>query len=467
MGYLDKKRQMMESKQKADAGNANDNGNKPKAPINPAMALPPEAKLDLEAVIAPGQAGEKKPTDANAKDAEEREAFLKAEHVIRKGTVMRISFGGVLNSKSPQEGAVLPNESASSDDCDHMQGYVWGLGRKPVPVRSLDAAMEDDMVYPQVAAAVTELEALSIPLEEGPYADKDGKMAEFADAVFKGVKDGDSYALIEHVMDTRPFTDPDTEAMCRRIHRSGYNFTLDQEFMTSDELPTAGQILSDETRLYLETASGVERMRLVHPMECYLLAVSALRRRGLMAYPAHAVVPTAEGGELSHPLIAIVDLAKEVPLTTFDLFRFHPNMASVDIMSDVSVQGILHAMRAEARVKHLTVAMKTEANQGRAIVGEDFDNQLVRITRSVFECYKAWPGSHFINRALTYLYNDLTQVFIAADPAMALPDMETAPIVTGPGTFRLRSKAEATAEKETNKVEDALGYLIAQFEKKQ
>ncbi|MDD5171720.1 MAG: hypothetical protein PHF60_01660 [Candidatus ainarchaeum sp.] len=412
-------------------------------------------------------------TGAYAKDAEERVAFENAKHVIRSGTVFRISFGDVLTSRSPQEGNILTTESPS--DCDHSEGYVWGLGKRPALARGKlslaaangeDVACEDsDIVYEQLRNASPELEYLSIPLEEGPYAEKDGKMAEFADAVFKDVTDGNLIAMIERLIDIRPFVDPSTEAAYPRLCRSGYNFTLAQDFMTSDELPTAGQILSDENRLYVESASGASRLKLAHPMESYLLAVSALRRRGLEAYPAHAVMPSSDYGELFYPLIAIVDLAKEVPLTTFDLFRSHPPMASVDIISDVAAQGVLHAMRAEARAKHLTVEMKLQSQEGKALSDDEILNQLERISRSLFECIKAWPGCHFISRAMTYLHQDLTGAFVSMDPNMAMADVMAPPVVVGPGMIRPRSFVEVTAERYMDHLQTLIGQKIERAEK--
>jgi len=150
-------------------------------------------------------------------------------------------------------------------------------------------------------------------------------------------------------------------------------------------------------------------------MEPYLLAVAALRLKGINAYPAQSIVPAGEDEEAAHPLIVILDLSKEVPLTTFDMFRAHPATGAIDILSDVAVEGVTYAMLAEARIRHLVYDMIRLGEQGQEMPPEQFGNQLGRISRMLFESVKRWDGNPFVSRAMTKLSMGVGEAVLISD----------------------------------------------------
>ncbi len=361
---------------------------------------------------------------AYERDLQERTEFDKATHAITEGTAPRLRFGQVLTSEVVEMGHVRATEAAPCDDSPrgHAPGYIWGLGKRPrhmagplqlVGAKQPEEEEGDAMLYRVILEASKQLKEHSLPLESGPYAEHENHVKELADAVFRGAKD-DILILIERIIDMRPFTDPASERANPRFFRS-FPFVYHERVETPDVLPTAGVILSQDERLAKEHVTGAGQYRLVHPMEPYILATALLRARGINAYPAQAVVPDGEGGEASAPLLAIIDLAKEVPLMTFDMFRAHPAMGAIDILSDTAVQGATYAMLAEARVRHLVFDMVRLSEQGQELSADEFGNQLNRIARMLFESVKRWDGNPFIPRAMTLLGNSTQEAVLISD----------------------------------------------------
>jgi hypothetical protein len=328
------------------------------------------------------------------------------------------------------------------------------------PKKKKDEECGDAFLYNQLTAAAQELKRHSMPLEEGPYADKEGRVDEFTDKLFEGVKDGDRLAMVERVIDTRPFLTPELERAYPRAFPT-FNFFYNEDFMTPDNLPSAGEILGQK-RLVRNRTTGASQFYLVHPMEQYILAVAALRSKGLNAYPAQAVVPEMDGSESTHPLIVIMDLAKGPSLMTFDMARDHPPLGAIDILSDVAVTGAMYAMLAEARITHLTTLMVLESRRDRSLELATIQNQLERISRSLLQCAKRWDGCPFIPRTRNYLFQDLHQAFLATDPGMALPDTSAEPIMAGPGQLRFPTYAEVSA---ANYVDYMMGVFARMFVK--
>jgi hypothetical protein len=331
----------------------------------------------------------------------------------------------VLTSEAVEMGHVKATEAPPCTDGEHgyVPGYVWGLGKKPkgmagglalVGAKPKDEETGDVMLYKILVEAAKDLKAHALPAESGPYADKEGRVAEMADAVFKGAKEGDLFGLIERVIDMRPFVEPMSERANPRFFRS-YNFHYNESVETPDELPGAGVLLGQGARLAKERVTGAGLFKLVHPMEPYLLAVAALRLKGINAYPAQSIVPAGESEEAAHPLIVILDPLTEIPLTTFDMFRAHPATGAIDILSDVAVEGVTYAMLAEARVRHLVYDMIRMSEQGQEMAPEEFGNQLNRIARPLFESVKRWDGNEFVSRAMTKLSMGLGEAILISD----------------------------------------------------
>ncbi len=366
--------------------------------------------------------------DAYQRDTLERAAFENAKHTILYGTAPRIRFGRVLSSQIVEQGGVIAKESDPCCDSEtgHAPGYIWGLGQRPRHMAghlSLVGAAKkagieegDERLYKIFVEASKDLRRHSLDPEAGPFADKEGTIQELADFMFEGILPEDLKAHIERVIDMRAFIDAHTEAMHPRFFPA-YNFTLNERVETPDELSRAGAILCQNERLQKDEVTGSAQIALVHPMEQYVLAVAALRARGFPAYVSQAVIPAGDGEEISSPLIAVLDLAASEPLITFDMFRAHPNMGAIDILSDTAVEGALYAMLAEARVRHLAYHIVREGGEGREMEPDQFGNQLVRIARPLFESVKRWDGNHFIPRAMTALANNVADAILVSDIA--------------------------------------------------
>gem|GEM_PF-6049772 len=350
-------------------------------------------------------------------------------HIILEGTTPNIDFGAILTSESPSSGVVGTAESDPCSESGHMPGYIWSLGMRPDTVRGPLALVRDspitetpdeydfsegDGVYHQLVDGIDDsggpksgvlslLEKHSLALQAGPYADKDGIVAAFADIVFKGARRDKLNELIERIIDTRPFTVPEFEVgPFQRKFPLQVGFISRKDFMPPDELPTAGNILRQERLMQFKSG---KKFQLVHPMEQYVLAVAALRMRGFNAYPAIATLTNADSQPGStRPLIAVIDMKNQNPLTTFDLNRRHPEMDTMTILSDVAVMGALHAMRAETRCKHLAAEMVRCGEQGTYLSVDDMATQLHRIARSLFESVKRWDKNQLISKAMTLLY---------------------------------------------------------------
>ncbi len=351
------------------------------------------------------------------------EGFVRKTHVILSGTVPGIDFGNILTSESPSSGGV---ETAEADPCGeygHMKGYIWGLGDRPSTVRGKlslvreqeDDPQEGDMVYAQLvdgadqdkvskSGTLSFLERHSLASQDGPYADRDGAVAALADVIFHGVKRDALLELIERVIDIRPFTGPDAEIGPRfqRMHQFEFGFISRNDFMPPDELPTAGNILTQTRSMQFKKSM---KFQLVHPMEQYILAAALLRTRGYAAYPAFGVLTGPDELTDTRPIIAVIDMKNQAPLTTFDLTRSHPPMDAITIMSDTAVMGALHAMRAETRCKHLAAEMVKWGEHGALLPMDDVSTQLHRIARSLFESVKRWDQNLLISKAMTFLYN--------------------------------------------------------------
>ncbi len=452
---------------------------KPSPPAHPAQEKAPETPKARIPNVAPEEG-----TLAYQRDVLERQAFERKSHIILSGTVQRIRLGQVLSSEAVAGTSVSQTEAPGCTDDIHMGGYVWGLGQKPKGVagglklvggkkeshkEEESPAFDDRFIWDQLVPAAKELKRHSVPLEEGPYADKNGIVAELADMLLKNVateakkhmpasKDGPMLMTFEHIIDLRP----DMGDGSPRAFPSLFDY--DEGFLTPDRLPSAGEILS-QRRQETNSVTGAPQTHFVHPMEQYILAVSILRRRGFDAYPAQAVMPF-QNGELAHPLIVVVDMAKGNLLTTLDMSREHPRMGAVDILSDVAVIGAMHAMLAEARVRHLNTLIVQLSMEGKSLDMGSLQNQLERIARSLSISAEYWDGNPFIPRCRDYLFQSSVEALLAVDPNMALPDMSAEPIRSGEG-IRLPTFAEVTAANYTGYMTGNLARLIAKAGKEE
>ncbi|MBD3210448.1 hypothetical protein GF318_03635 [Candidatus Micrarchaeota archaeon] len=377
---------------------------------------------------------EKQPEKGKAayeRDFQERQKEeTEEESAVLAETVPRIYFGKTVTA---------PRHEGCGE-----AGYILGFGKRPKnakPAYLREVGKEErsgDSTYNQLTEAMVVLRKHSISLEEGPYADRDGLVDELTKEISKGASG--TIQLIDRAIDVlRPFINAEVENAYPRVHESSYSFRFNESFgLLPDEPPAAGSILAHEDRYRLNETTGGQDIMIAHMMEPYILAAAVLRRNNLGAYPALAVFDAGQGEQKFSPLMTIVDLGRQVPLTTFALMRAHPPMGSVDVISDRAMTGVLYAIHAEQRVKHLTLEMVERSKKGEYLTEDEITNQLDRVARCLFDCHRVWPGTHFVSDALVFTSREVGEAAMAMylgelqanqhllaqkNPEMAIPGM--------------------------------------------
>lgn len=339
--------------------------------------------------------------------------------ITNAGSVQRIRFGkdGV--------GGQVQSECGTA-------GYVLGLGERPKGARGFmrlvgSPLLGGDTVHKQLSERAPAFQKHSIDLEKGPYADRiatgadRGEVEIFRSEIFEGVQPTDIQGIADRVIDTvRPYH-PELDRAMPRSFKPAYGFVLNPDFVTADtdrrdpslalpdKLLCAGDIFNQPIRIVTNETSGADFVTVTGNLEPLLLAVSALRRHGLRgAYPAMAVDlgvdPQGQTVEVTAPLIAILDMTKDIPLHTFSPFmREHPHMVALDIISDVAMLGATFTILAETRIKRLALEMLFQAKErGRAMDHEEVEHQLGRIADALFQCHINWPNCHLIMGTLDF-----------------------------------------------------------------
>jgi hypothetical protein len=341
-------------------------------------------------------------------DQEEVEAEEVEPIECLEGTVTRI-FLGKLKAESP---IMTPEDrpwvfTLGTKPKKAGRGYLKEVGSEPETDE-----ISGDSIYEQVTATIPELRRHSIDLEEGPYADHEGLVEAFSEEVFKDAKMLSD--MVERVIDiVRPLVDEHIESIFPRIFESeSYSFRYNEHFADlPDELPTAGRILGQSSRLVTDPSSKAKYVMVADMLEPYLLSVSLLRRMNVNAYPAFGVVPGPP--EQFTPLVTIIDDKSQVPLTTFSLLRKHPPIGSVELISDQAMLAATHCMLAKYRTKHLTVEMVQQSKVQLSLGPDEVENQVHRIGDNLVEAHRRWPGTHLISEALNFLYQDIGEATVA------------------------------------------------------
>ncbi|MFH1521182.1 MAG: hypothetical protein ABID61_06050 [Candidatus Micrarchaeota archaeon] len=336
---------------------------------------------------------------------------------IHVGSVQRIKFG-----KDGVGGPVV-------SECG-TPGYVLGLGERPKGARGflrlVGPLVGGDTVYKQLSDKAPALRGHSIDLENGPYADrvaKDsgrGEIEIFRSEIFTRVQPTNIQGVADRVIDSvRPYH-PQLDGAISRIFKSRFGFILNPDFITAntdrhdpslalpDRLMCAGDIFTQPIRLVEDETSGATFVTVTGNIESLLLAVSALRRHGLSAYPAMAVNLDldlqGQVVEVYAPLIAILDMTKDIPLHTFSPFmREHPHMVALDILSDIAMLGATCTTLAETRIKRLALEMRYHAQEFTGVMEDsEIEYQLSRVADALFQCHINWPNSHLILGTLDF-----------------------------------------------------------------
>ncbi len=266
-----------------------------------------------------------------------------------------------------------------------------------------------------LVSTARELMGHDLELDKGPYADAHGAVAWLLDDVkflimqaAEGKPTPD--ALLRCVMDVlRPYRGAVAERQLQRKYVSeSHHFLLSEDAVIDDSKPAcAGELLTDIRRQVVETATGRNFTLLTSVMEPFFIATSLLRRLDMDAYPALASVePEAGKGLRYEPVMAIVSLDSTAPLRTFPLLGQHPAMDSLILIGDDAMQGVAWAIVARKLVNQ--AALEIVGPEG-ASPSHNIRPDLDAIADALFECYKAWPGSFFIEDALGFMRRKITE----------------------------------------------------------
>ncbi|MDD5340402.1 MAG: hypothetical protein PHV13_04075 [Candidatus ainarchaeum sp.] len=283
-----------------------------------------------------------------------------------------------------------------------------------------------------LVSAARELMSHDLELDKGPYADAHGAVAWLLNDVkslimqaAEGKPTPD--ALLRCVMDVlRPYRGAVAERQLQRKYVSeSHHFLLSEDAVIDDSKPAcAGELLTDIRRQVVETATGRNFTLLTSVMEPFFIATSLLRRLEMDAYPALASVePEAGKGLRYEPVMAIVSLDSTAPLRTFPLLGQHPAMDSLILIGDDAMQGVAWAIVARKLVNQ--AALEIVGPEG-ASPSHNIRPDLDAISDALFECYKAWPGSFFIEDALGFMRTRITETLdqigmLALDRDIAIP----------------------------------------------
>ena len=321
----------------------------------------------------------------------------------KKGPVQRISFGHILSPKYDGNGI----------------GYINEIGKRPKGAKGglRVVGAREDPAYEQLRAAVPELEARAMPLQEGPYAGEGERIDALVDEVKSDAGSNQLNSILDSLLDkTRPFLGMEGERQFPRYYDpSMFNFRFDADFTTTNQsVPTVGSILEDDGRIVYITATGSNGITLGHPAEQYMLAIGVLRRLGHKAYFSCGIADNGEGEE-GLPLLAVADLEKEVPLVVSPMIRAHMPIGSVEIVSDSAMLGVTYTMRAYESAKQLGSDLVLQALRGHPLEQEDIRNQIQRIGEDLANAYRLWEGTEwtgqhaFVSNAIQRLGMEVCQ----------------------------------------------------------
>jgi len=320
---------------------------------------------------------------------------------INAPAVQRLRFGKIVSPHPECDGYVIPYGKKALPKPDPEPIAKKTMRDSDEEERDLDGRIHD---------AVAEVRSRTLSEDEGPYADKGGCLAELADAVSEGAKT--TAELVERVIDLRAMAPPEIEAAYPRVHLAPI-FAVNESYAKAEDLlPTAGEVLSQKSRLVTDDTLGTTFTVLTHPIESLTIAVAVLRAKGMEAYPSLGVMPDGKGDEMYTPLISIVEPSKSPSLRTFAFIRSHPPLASLDIISDEAMMGVLNIILAQTRTSRLFLDVLLGAQQNRVVPPERLEATARRIGTSIFKCHKAWPGCYLVPEAFNFFLNTAAQTFM-------------------------------------------------------
>ncbi|GEM_PF-2200736 len=295
-------------------------------------------------------------------------------------TIYRIKFGSTRTQ--PVEGKRPYIFKHAAKPLDEKNKLLFLLDKEK-PRNNLDLRAECKKAHERMMEH-------SIPIEEGPYADKDGKLIQLATHIreIAELKEKGDDSIIDTIIDVIGLG-------------NGLPLKVNYYLYRESETPlTAGSILVEKERREVDETDGSTSILLCNPFESLILAAGVLRRMNLNAYPAYSVFTRPDGKEGVLPIMALLDLdsKSDAPLITFPLHsKEHPPIGAIDLISDEAVEGVTYALQAQNVIKKIgRLIVDTMENENREISEEEVKILLKSTAEFLIESNKRWEGSIFM-----------------------------------------------------------------------
>ncbi len=347
----------------------------------------------------------------------------------------------------------------ASKHLDEPGWYCVEYGKKP---QIKDAKQEGKKRRRQVRSKDEELFARIIEVRDALHANalKDSEfspeqnLSGYVEALATDACDNDRAMDIKSVIDrmgdlVRPFYGPKIEEKWPRHYdpSSDFNYFMPAPTFISqyDELPTAGAILSDDSRLIddkvFKTTSQYRAA--CDDLEPLIAAVGALRSLGWDSYLALAKskeeISLPDGTrslvDMDRPVVAVFDPKGDVPLYTTLFAPDHPSVTALEIFSDKEVLSLLHALRAQMRMRRMFRDMKvregffddsvslsddlverdrqiTEMSRSGPMTVAEMGKHIIDIAESLFESFQNSETKKFFLNALMYAKNNVFETVV-------------------------------------------------------
>ncbi|MBI5228461.1 hypothetical protein HY988_07760 [Candidatus Micrarchaeota archaeon] len=376
---------------------------------------------------------------------------------IPKDQIMKIRLGKTLTPHPGHDHYVVSYGSRPQGPQKIFAPHLVDADRLHALPAQADRPLTPDELFAVIRDAHAKLNepGRSLPLDKGPFADQMGVIANRIPEIVRGRKNLPVGDLIDTVVDSFRPEDPLGEegaaAFPKIPQNAHYGFTLLRPYRkVPDILPVAGQILTQPERRQRNPMDSSSAIMQVHMMEAYCLATSFLRHYfaqqnhnpSRQVYPAIALSAASNNnfGLLQHfglpffssadrqvflsPIIALVDLTQQAPMSTFALKRAHPPVGRVDLLSDMAMMGILHIIHAEIKLKLLTDKIATRAydaalnpsatgiSEDRVVPEEEIERTFRRIAEQIVKAYTYCPELvPFVQNTFHFIDSELLMTF--------------------------------------------------------
>jgi len=350
---------------------------------------------------------------------------------------------------------------AASKHLDEPGWYSVEIGKKPpkidiepkvAPKRRKPVKSKDEELFARIVEIRNALQANALK-ETGTclWEDINGCIEALAIDACDNNSKMDIKSLIDRLGDLiRPFYGPKTEDKWPRHYDSSSDFLYflpDEKFVSDcDELPTAGSILADDSRVIKDKVykTTADYRAVCDDLEPYIVGIGALRYLG---WDAHLAIAKSkeemefEDGtrrlvDTEHPVAAIFDPAGDIPLYTTVFAPNHPPATAFEIFSDKELLSLMHALRAQMRIRRMIRDMKVRENYFDETIplSDDSDERkkqmddlsrpgpmtvaemgkhIVEIAESLFESFRNSDKKKFFLNAFMYARNNVFETIVA------------------------------------------------------